>query len=208
MPVSTRHLLLVRHGQSVWNAVGRWQGQADPPLSPLGEEQAGDAAGRLSTIGFSHVVASDLQRAHRTAQILADALGLSVAVDPDLREIDVGDWTGLTRAEIEARWPGELADWSEGRSESTMGGESRAHLTARARSALARVAAAAAPGDRLLVVTHGALIRNLDRSLGIPPQGIGNLMGRWYEVDGDESLSAGELVSLADPEERTASPTP
>ncbi len=70
------------------------------------------------------------------------------------------------------------------------------------------MAAAAAPGDRLLVVTHGALIRNLDRSLGIPPQGIGNLMGRWYEVDGDESLSAGELVSLADPEERTASPTP
>jgi broad specificity phosphatase PhoE len=70
------------------------------------------------------------------------------------------------------------------------------------------VAAEAAPGDRVLVVTHGALIRNLDRSLGVPPQGIGNLMGRWYEVNGYESLAAGGLVSLADPEERTASPTP
>lgn len=208
VPATTRHLLLVRHGQSAWNAVGRWQGQADPPLSPLGEEQAGDAAGRLSTLGFSRVVSSDLQRAHRTAQIVADGLGLRVEVDPDLREIDVGDWTGLTRAEIEARWPGELADWSEGRSESTMGGESRAHLAARARSALARVAADASTGDRVLVVTHGALIRNLDRSLGVPPQSIGNLMGRWYEVDGEGSLAAGELVSLADPEERTASPTP
>lgn len=208
MQATVRHLLLVRHGQSVWNAAGRWQGQADPPLSPLGEGQARDAAGRLSTVGFSRVVASDLQRARRTAEILAGDLGLHVEVDPDLREIDVGDWTGLTRGEIEARWPGELADWFEGRSESTMGGESRTHLIARARSTLERVAAQASPGDRVLLVSHGAVIRHLDRALGLPPQGIGNLMGRWYEVDDAGVLAAGELVSLADPGERTASPTP
>ena len=191
----------------MWNADGRWQGQADPPLSALGEEQARDAAARLVTGGFSRVVASDLQRARRTAEILAEALGLPVESDPDLREIDVGDWTGLTRAEIEARWPGELADWSEGRRESTMGGESRRHLTDRARAALARAAAGSSPGDTLLLVSHGALIRNLDRALGLPPQPIGNLMGRWYEADGNGSLAPGDVVSLADPEERTLSPS-
>jgi len=204
----SRRLLLVRHGQSVWNAEGRWQGQADPPLSALGEEQAREAAPRLGALGFSRILASDLRRAGRTAGILAAALGLPVEVDSDLREIDVGDWTGMTRAEIEARWPGELAAWSEGRSESTVGGESRAHLTARARSTLLRVAAECAPGDRVLLVSHGALIRNLDRALGLPPQGIPNLTGRWYESDGDGSLIPGALESLADPEDRTLSPSP
>ncbi len=208
MPASHRRLLLVRHGQSTWNSDGRWQGQADPPLSALGEEQARDAAGRLVAGAISRVVASDLRRARRTAEVLAAALQLEVELDPDLREIDVGDWTGLTRAEIEARWPGELADWSEGRSESTMGGESRTHLTDRARSALVRAAASAAPGDTLLLVSHGALIRNLDRALGLPPQAIGNLMGRWYEADGNGSLAPGAVVSLADPEERALSPSP
>ena len=208
MPEAPRRLLLLRHGQSVWNADGRWQGQADPPLSPLGEDQARDAARRLTPGQFTHVVASDLQRAHRTAEILAEALELAVEVDPDLREIDVGDWQGLTRAEINERAPGALADWSEGRSESTPGGELRTHLTDRARAALLRAAAASSPGDRVLVVSHGALIRNLDRALGLEPQGIGNLAGRWYEVDGDGELAPAELVSLADPEDRTESPNP
>lgn len=208
MPASPRRLLLVRHGESTWNADGRWQGQADPPLSPLGEEQARDAARRLRAGQFSRVVASDLRRARRTAEILAGALGLAVDLDPDLREIDVGDWQGLTRAQIDELAPGALADWSEGLSESTPGGESRDHLTGRARAVLLRVAGETAGGDRVLLVSHGALIRNLDRALGLPPHRIGNLAGRWYEVDGDRLLVAGELVSLADPEDRTLSPSP
>jgi len=203
-----RHLLLLRHGQSAWNAVGRWQGQADPPLSSLGEKQARDGAARLAGTGISVVVASDLQRARRTGEILARALGLALRSEPGLREIDVGDWTGLTRAEIEAGWPDQLADWSEGRSESPPGGERRAHLARRARSTLSRLAAAAPPGERLLVVTHGALIRNLDRVLGLSPESIANLAGRWYEADGNGSLVGGRLVSLADPEETTLSPSP
>jgi broad specificity phosphatase PhoE len=201
-------VLLLRHGQSTWNADGRWQGQADPPLSPLGEEQAYDAAKRLKAGDFSRVLSSDLCRARRTADILAEALGLPVEVDPDLREIDVGDWQGLTRAEIRARAPGALADWSEGRSESTPGGELRADLTDRARAVLLRVAGEAGAGERVLLVSHGALIRNLDRVLGLIPHGIGNLAGRWYEVDGDGVLAPAELVSLADPEDETLSPTP
>ncbi|HEX2046644.1 MAG TPA: histidine phosphatase family protein [Acidimicrobiales bacterium] len=203
-----RHVLVIRHGQSEWNADGRWQGQADPPLSKLGEEQARDAAARLRHVRFSWVAASDLRRARRTAEILAGALDLRLEVDPGLREIDVGDWTGLTRAEIEAQWPGELAAWSEGRSESPLGGETRTHLVERARASLARLAAAASPGDRVLVVTHGALIRNLDRALGLRPSSMANLGGRWYEADGNGSLVPGKVVSLADPEERTLSPSP
>ena len=208
MPGPPRHLLVVRHGESTWNAEDRWQGQADPPLSELGEEQAGDAATRLRDVAFSAVFSSDLQRARRTAAVLAGALGLDVAVDPDLREIDVGDWTGLTRSEIRERWPQELADWSEGRRESPLGGETRDHLVERARAALGRVAAAATAGARVLVVSHGALIRNLDRSLGPPPETIGNLGGRWYESDGDGSLVPGDVVALADPDDRTVSPNP
>ena len=208
MPDPPRRLLLIRHGQSTWNADGRWQGQADPPLSALGEEQAYDAARRLRAGQFSRVVSSNLRRALRTAEILGEGLGLPVEVDPDLREIDVGEWQGLTRAEINARAPGALADWSEGRSESTPGGELRTDLTDRARAALLRAAAASSPGNRVLLVSHGALIRNLDRALGLPPHGIGNLAGRWYESDGDGSLVAAELVSLADPEDRTLSPSP
>jgi broad specificity phosphatase PhoE len=210
VPAARRHLLVVRHGQSTWNAEGRWQGQADPPLSALGEEQARDAGERLAGIGFSGVVASDLARARRTAEILAVAagLGLPVQVDACLREIDVGDWTGLTASAIRAGWPGELASWSEGRSASPPGGESRDHLAARARTALSRAAAAAGPGDRLLLVTHGALIRNLDRDLGLAPHGIGNLAGRWYQADGNGLLVAGEPVSLVDLVDRTPGEQP
>jgi glucosyl-3-phosphoglycerate phosphatase len=207
VPEPPRRLLLLRHGQSTWNADGRWQGQADPPLSPLGEAQARDAARRLAPGQFCRVVASDLRRARQTAEILAEALGLPVEVDPDLREIDVGDWEGLTRAEINQRAPGALADWSEGRSESTPGGETRTHLTDRARVALQRAAAAASGGDRVLLVSHGALIRNLDRMLGLEPHGIANLAGRWYEAGASGVLAPAELVSMADPEDETLSPS-
>src|ERR687894_225034 len=103
-------LLLVRHGESTWNARGRWQGWADPPLTDLGRAQA-EAAGPAAA-PVDAVVSSDLQRARATAELMAVALGLdpaAVHVEPDVRERDVGDFTGLTRAEIEERWPGVLA---------------------------------------------------------------------------------------------------
>jgi len=200
--------LLLRHGQSTWNAEGRWQGQADVPLSPLGEAQAREAAGRVAAGDFQRLVSSHLQRARRTAEILGEALGLAVEIDAELREIDVGEWQGLTRDEIRARAPEALADWSEGRSESTPGGELRTHLTERARLALLRAAAASSPGDRVLLVSHGALIRNLDRLLGLVPQSIDNLSGRWYEVDAEGALAPAKMVWLAGPDARAASPAP
>src|SRR3954464_6700209 len=91
----TSRVLLVRHGQSEWNAVGRWQGQADPPLSDLGRAQARAAARSLGSLDA--VYASDLQRATETALIIAEQIGIGpVILDPDLRERDAGQWSGLT----------------------------------------------------------------------------------------------------------------
>ena len=215
-------LACVRHGQSTWNATGRWQGQADPPLSALGEEQAAEAAERLRAMApagveITGVVASDLVRARRTGEIVAEALNLgAVVVCPDLREYDVGDWSGLTKPEIEQRWPGQQAAWFGGRLTTTPGGEGRAPFARRVLGAARRVAAAAEPGSVLLVVTHGGVIRALERATGSPPVTIANLCGRWFEVDArvddpangaPSRLRAGEPVTLVGTDHRTASPS-
>ena len=89
--------------------MGRWQGQADAPLSDEGMRQAADAGLVLGT--FDSVWASDLQRASLTANIIAEIIGIGpVLVDPRLRETDVGPWQGLTHDEVEHGWPGYLAD--------------------------------------------------------------------------------------------------
>jgi broad specificity phosphatase PhoE len=201
-------LLLVRHGQSTWNASGRWQGQADPPLSPLGQAQAAHAARRLADADLTGVVASDLARARQTAEIVAAALGLGdVTVDAGLRERDVGEWEGLTRAEIEERFPGLLAAWGEGRIDAPPGGEPDAVLAARAKAALGTLIRPRGDGDRILVVTHGGVIRALDASLGSDPTRPANLAGRWFQTDGNGSMVRGDVVVLVDPDELTASPS-
>lgn len=214
--LASSRLALVRHGQSTWNALGRWQGQADPPLSPLGEEQAVEAAGRLQGVGVTGVVTSDLVRARRTGEIVAEALGLGqVAVCPDLREYDVGDWSGLTKPEIEERWPGQQAEWFGGRLPTTPGGEGRAHFDRRVMGAVLGMAVASKPGSVLLVVTHGGVIRALERAAGAAPVPIANLSGRWFyaawsQVDGqgrEPLLHAGEPLTLVGSDHLTASPS-
>ncbi|MGH9026641.1 MAG: histidine phosphatase family protein, partial [Acidimicrobiia bacterium] len=140
-------LLLVRHGQSTWNADGRWQGQADPPLSPLGETQASVAAGSLPALDA--IFTSDLIRAVRTAEILGAGAGLTPQLEPRLRERHAGEWTGLTRAEIEERWPGYLGDHRR-----PPGYEDDALLLARALEALDAVADAL-PAGTVGAISHG-----------------------------------------------------
>ena len=109
------NLLLARHGQSEWNAVGRWQGQADPPLSELGRAQARGAANQAGA--FDAIFASDLERALHTATIISTTLGVGpVIVDPRLKERDAGEFSGLTRADIDAQFPGMLdrGEWPPG----------------------------------------------------------------------------------------------
>lgn len=206
-------MLLLRHGQSEWNAAGRWQGWADIDLTPLGERQACDAGARLAERGLHHfraVVASDLRRARRTAELLADALGLThldVEVEPDLREFNVGEWSGLTRPEIEERWPGQLDLWRTGGLERTPGGEPRDGFLQRITDAVARVAQRHA-GHEVLAVTHGGVIGTLQRAHGVDSDRprITNLAGRWFHVVAGR-LEPGPVEFLLDPEETTVSPT-
>lgn len=201
-------LLLIRHGQSTWNATDRWQGHADPPLSELGRAQAEHAAGKLAGAGLASVVSSDLARARQTAEILAGALGLGpVAIDPLLRERDVGEWEGLTRAEIEVRFPDLLAAWTDGLLDAPPGGESHDTMARRATAALTALAAGRGAGERVLVVTHGGLIRALDASLGRDATRPPNLAGRWFEVDATGQVGRGDVVVLVDPGELTLSPS-
>lgn len=209
MPDRPVSLLLVRHGQSTWNASGRWQGQADPPLSDLGVRQAEEAGRNLKAEEFSAVYASDLHRARRTAEVICAIGGHGpVTIDPGLREFDVGEACGLTRPEIEVRWPGLLADWAAGSIPSLPGGESRADLTDRALATTTSIARSAAEGSQLLVVTHGGLIRALVRGVGGEPESVPNLNGWRFQYDPARSaLTASEPVDLLDPGSQTSSPS-
>src|SRR5579875_3211429 len=133
-------LVVVRHAQSTWNAEGRWQGWADPPLSALGRDQAVRAAAGLRAHPPVRVVASDLRRAAETGGIIAAALGRPCALDADLREYDAGEWSGLRRSEISARWPDDLAAWDAGALDRTPGGEDPRALVARMRRGVRRAA--------------------------------------------------------------------
>jgi probable phosphoglycerate mutase len=143
-------LLLARHGETEWNREGRWQGWADPPLNETGRSQAYRLAEQLRAVPFDAVYSSDLKRAHETAEIVAAPHGVPVVADPGLREIDVGSWSGLTRAEIDERFPG--SDRPDG--------ETREHHLARVLATVERIARAHA-GERILIVTHGGTMRAL-----------------------------------------------
>ena len=153
--------VLIRHAESVWNADGRWQGQADPPLSARGAAQAEDLARALARERADALLSSDLRRAWQTAESLGRALGLAPRSDPRLRELDVGRWAGLTRSEILAidseglrKFEAEDPDVRAG------GGESRAEIRARVRAAF-HALTHDHPGERLIVVTHLGVVRAL-----------------------------------------------
>jgi broad specificity phosphatase PhoE len=162
--VSTRlrvegtRLLLVRHGESVWNAARRWQGHSDPPLSDLGREQARAAARHLAGEPLAGLYASDLQRALETARIVGEPHGLAPVTDARLRELDIGAWGGLTRDEIGSRWPEALAAFDAGGPDArAVGGETRAELARRVHAALTELAARHV-GDSVAVVAHGGVL--------------------------------------------------
>jgi probable phosphoglycerate mutase len=152
-------LLLARHGETDWNRERRWQGHADRPLNDLGREQARGLAERLVADPPDLVYSSDLARARETAEIVGTALGLEVSLDARLREVDVGEWSGLTTADVERLHPEGLerrrlggTGWDHGESFEAMG--------ARVVEAL-RDIAARYPGGRVLVITHGGAMRSV-----------------------------------------------
>ncbi len=155
-----RLIYLTRHGETDWNAEGRWQGHTDKPLNDRGREQARALAETLRGAGIAAIVASDLQRARETASIVAEALGLAVEyVDPDLRERTIGVFEGLTREECERLHPEAWAAWLEHK-HPPPGAEGHQSLAVRVTAAIGRAAARLAPPEApLLLVTHGGAMR-------------------------------------------------
>ena len=161
--------LLIRHAQSEWNAVSRWQGHADPPLSDLGREQARELARSLEGELVDALYTSDLVRAAETAAIVGDVLHCAPTPDARLRELDLGEWEGLVRAEIEGRWPDLLRQFdTEDPDSRPTGGETRRELAARVRSRVLAIAERH-PTGRVAIVSHMGVIEAL-----LPGAGVGN----------------------------------
>ncbi|NEG58753.1 2,3-diphosphoglycerate-dependent phosphoglycerate mutase GpmB [Pantoea agglomerans] len=160
---------LVRHGETVWNAERRIQGQSDSPLTEKGEQQARQVGERVKHLGITHIIASDLGRTRRTAEIIADACGCSVTLDPRLRELNMGvlekrPLDGLTAEE--EQWRATLVNGTEGGR--IPEGESMTEMATRMHAALNACLDLPA-GSRPLLVSHGmALGALVSTILGLP----------------------------------------
>jgi broad specificity phosphatase PhoE len=165
-------IFLVRHGATTLTAEDRFAGSTDVELSDDGREQAAALGDRLRTEQLDAVYASPMSRTLETASIVSRACNVSTSAVDGLREISHGHWEGLTRAEVEARFPDEYASWEgDPFTFAPAGGESGAAVLARALPALRAILDAHA-GGRVLVVSHKATIRLLLSSLlGFDPRG-------------------------------------
>ncbi len=164
-------ILLARHGETPWNAEGRYQGQIDIPLSPIGEAQAQALGARLASVDITRAVASPLSRAQRTAQLaLGAARADMLLTEPELQEIAHGEWEGLLASEIHEKDPSRLQAWREEPDTVLMpGGESLRLVLERSWRGLARATEGLGEHDTLLVVAHDAVNRViLCKVLGLP----------------------------------------
>lgn len=148
----------VRHGESVANVRGEWQGHGDAPLSPLGREQAAALGERLRTVPFDWVESSDLMRARATSEYLGAP---AVRTNRAFREIHLGAWEGLTREEVAARFPAELEQLGRGLPIRIGGGESWEDVHVRAGGALELLLARLSPGQHGIVFSHGGVVTTL-----------------------------------------------
>ena len=154
------HILLVRHGETVWNQENRWQGQADVPLSDNGRDQSWRLARRLDAEKQSvqAIYTSDLMRAVDTAMILGQTLGIEPSIETGWREMNIGTWSGLRTGEVIARHSEEWERLRAGEDLPRGGGETFAHFQGRLIDA-ARSLVARHPGQQVAVVTHGGAVR-------------------------------------------------
>ena len=184
-------IFLVRHGATILTAENRFAGSTDIPLSDEGREQAGHLATRLGGQNLAAIYASPMARTFETASILARPHGLEVQTRDGLREISHGHWEGLTREEVERKFPGEAGDWDrDPYTFAPPGGESGLAVTARALPVLIEIVRAHR-GQCVLVVSHKATIRLLLSSLlGFDP--------RRYRDNLDQSPAALNIVDFKD----------
>jgi len=162
--------MLLRHGQTAWNASRRAQGHADVELDDTGHEQAAAVAPHIAGLRPVSLWSSDLARARQTAAYVEKETGLVATLDPRLREYDVGERAGLTMAEFAARFPAEHAQWLSGRYDVVAGAESTADVLARIVPACRELVGSVGPGETAVAVTHGASLKvALVALLGWPP---------------------------------------
>jgi broad specificity phosphatase PhoE len=187
-------LLVVRHGQSTWNARGTFTGQADPGLSELGRQQAEVLASRCRGLEVDTLVTSDLARARSTGEVVAAALGLAPPVElPDLGDGWIRGLSGRIFDDIETTWPGTLAAWREGRPVAAPGPhEDFGHFATRVLRGLVE---AHRRGGRILVVAHAGVFVVLTSCFGGARAEVANAEGVVVDVDGDRVRGVvGELV--------------
>jgi broad specificity phosphatase PhoE len=197
--VRIRRLVLLRHGQTEYNASSRMQGQLDTDLSDLGRNQAVAAAEVLAKRQPLLIVSSDLRRALDTATALSERSGLPVSVDTRLRETHLGDWQGMTHLEVDAAAPGARLAWRDDARWAPHGGESRVDVAARSVPLVAELVAGQAewgvdePDRPVVLVAHGGLIAALTAALlGLPVDnwpilgGMGN--ASWVQLSGHSEL--------------------
>ena len=189
---SMGRILFVRHGQSEWNAEGRWQGQADIPLTDLGRRQAMAATKSLGT--FDVIASSPLLRAAETAYIFSNELGIGPIIPvPELVERSAGEWSGLTRDDIARDWPGYLdAD------KRPPNYEDDDSLWARVEVGLTTIFDMLGPTDEALVVAHGGLIYLLEERCGTRQGRISNVGAIWLDTGTNGAIIAGDRVDLID----------
>lgn len=162
--------MLLRHGQTAWNAERRFQGQLDPPLDEVGVAQAAVAGPMVAALGPALLLTSDLQRAVSTAVPLEAAAGQGARVDVRLREIALGAWQGLTRPEAAERFPAEHEAWTRGLDVRRGGGETYVEVAERALACLDEAMDEAGEG-LVVAVTHGGTSRAVvGRLLALPPE--------------------------------------
>ncbi len=179
----TTTVYLIRHGETPWNVVGRYQGQLDPPLTEKGRRQAQDTAAQLAPVGFEAIYSSDLARARQTAQALAEAVNLPVQLESRFREIQQGEWEGVLIGDIRKRWPEEIAGWEKDPwHHSPPGGERLPDVQARVFAAFDEISARH-PGQTVAIFAHQLPIALLKiRFQGHPPEKIRSLIpanGAW-----------------------------
>jgi broad specificity phosphatase PhoE len=173
----TRKVVILRHGRTTWNAERRFQGQENPPLDNVGIEQAKRAADILNHINFNKIVASDLQRAVITAEVVAEKSKQQVGQNIGFRETNCGSWQGRTWPEIFAEDPETLTLWSTSGDVRPGGtGETRTEVAQRFVTAVAQELDQVPLGGTLLVVTHGGAARaGISELLQLPRDNWGAL---------------------------------
>jgi probable phosphoglycerate mutase len=189
---SHRIVYAARHGETDWNALGRWQGHTDVPLNDAGRAQAAALGERLRAARIAAIVTSDLSRARETAEIVARIIDAPLAwLDPDLRERRFGVFEGLTRAQCEEHHADHYRRWREDARDTPPGAEPYADVQRRVTSAALRAAARIAPHDApLLVVGHGGALRTFFGAVTSTPFGpIPN--AALYRIDYDGARFTG-----------------